>query len=245
MSKRRGSGDPMLDGGSVDRFESCGLEVVDEPWPFAAAQRAAIDAHWQARTAANPAFFNGIVHVLCRQSHGAGRFSAAFRQVEFKSFLYWRDHGYPEAGVRDGFGSALIRSAEGHVLLGRQGGGHLNSGLAYLPGGFIDPRDVDEQGRVDIEASVRRELLEETGLGPADLERVPGVIVTRAGPHVSIAVELRSPLAAEALRSRILTHLGRVDQSELVDIVVVRGGDELRPEEMPVFTAVLLRELFR
>lgn len=244
MTKRRGTGDAMRDGGTVDRADACVLEVVDDPWPFAVEKRQAIDEHWQRRSRECPGFFNGVVHVLSRHALEGGQFFGVLRPVAFKSFLYWRESGYPEVGVRDAFGSALLRSCEGHVLLGRQGDGHLNSGLAYLPGGFIDPRDVGADGKIDIEANVRREVEEETGLRPEDLERAPGFVITRAGPHVSIAVELRSALPAEALRAKIVAHLARDPEAELSGIEIVRRGDEVAPGEMPVFTAVLLRHLF-
>jgi 8-oxo-dGTP pyrophosphatase MutT (NUDIX family) len=244
MSKRRGSALAAADGSRVMRVTACDFHVGVGGWDYASREAAAIDAHWAQRSADNPVFFNGVVHVLAGYRLADGCVSGTLIPVEFKSFLHWRDHGYGDRSVRDVFGSALIRSAEGHVLLGRQRAGNLNTGLAYLPGGFIDPRDVDGSGLVDIVANVRREVLEETGLGAADLAERPGFIVTDAWPHLSIAVELVSPLAAEPLREKILGHLRSEPQSELVDIEIVRQGDEVPPDEMPVFTAVLLRELY-
>lgn len=233
-----------LHGGTVDRIERCTIEVRADPWPYAEAQRAAIDEHWARRSSEQLGYFNGTVYVLVSYALTGRDFAAVMRPVEFKSFFYWRAQGFPESGVRDAFGSALIRSAEGHVLLGRQSAGNLNAGLSYLPGGFVDPRDVDGSGRIDIASSVLREALEETGLEAADLCRVPGFILTRCGPQVSIGVEFRSPLGTDVLRAKIGRHLSQDPDAELsaVEFVTSRAG--IGTTAMPLFTTVLLRSLF-
>lgn len=233
-----------LHGGTVDRIERCTIQVRDDPWPYAEAHRAAIDEHWAGRSAEQLSYFNGTVYVLVSYALTGCDFAAVMRPVEFKSFLYWRAQHFPETGVRDAFGSALIRSAEGHVLLGRQSAGNLNAGLNYLPGGFVDPRDVDCSGRIDIAASVLREALEETGLEAADLCRMPGFILTRCDPQVSIGIEFRSPLGADALRAKIGHHLSQDPDAELsaVEFVTSRAG--IGTTAMPPFMTVLLRSLF-
>lgn len=230
--------------GSVERVVGCTLRVSDEPWPFARMHAAEIDAHWERRSREGGRFFNGIVYVLSAGTVERGHFHARMRPVEFKCFLYWRDRGFPEAGVCDAFGSAVIRSSEGHVILGRQAPGNLNSGLAYMPGGFIDPRDVGPDGSIDIAANVLREVAEETGLGAADLERVPGFLLTRCGPQVSIGVEWRSRLPSTVLAARIAGHLAADKAAELSAVEIVRTGREIAADGMPPFTAVLLRALF-
>ena len=229
----------------VIRLAGCELQVGAGAWPFAERNRVPIDAHWDQRTRANPGFFNGLIHLLESHELKDGCLTGRLMPVEFKSFLYWKDTGYPDATVRDAFGSALIRSAEGHVLLGRQRAGNLNAGLAYLPGGFIDGRDIDASGLVDIDASVVREVLEETGLGAADLERRPGYVLTFAGAMVSIGVEYGSRLSARELKARILRHIAADTQSELVEVEIVQWSGDLDRIAMPIYAEVLLRMLFR
>jgi 8-oxo-dGTP pyrophosphatase MutT (NUDIX family) len=236
------SGRPLESEDRSERIARCELGVAAGPWPFAQRYRAEIAAHWERAVAARPKLFNGTVYVLRDGTLGGETFKGTFVRADFKSFLYWRESGYPEAGVRDGFGSAVLRSAEGYVLLGRQTGGNVNSGLAYPPGGFIDADDVRD-GTIDIEASVARELAEETGLDAGDLERAPGYLLTRAGPLLSIGLEWRSMLPAEALRARILDHVARQSEPELADIVVVRSPAEIDADMMPRFAQALLRLL--
>jgi len=223
------------------RIAQCALSVAVEPWPFAEHRGAEIATHWQRARAERPKLFDGTVHMLREWALEGERFRGSFLRTDFKSFLFWRDSGYADAGVRDCFGSAVIRSAEGHVLLGRQTSGHVNAGLAYPPGGFIDVRDVRDDGAIDIEASIARELAEETGLEPDGLERAPGYLLTRAGPLVSIGIEWRSRLPAEALRERILGHVRSQAVPELADIVIVRRADQIDEDRVPRYARALLR----
>jgi 8-oxo-dGTP pyrophosphatase MutT (NUDIX family) len=225
----------------VVRIESLALEVSPGRWLYADHHRDVIDAHWKLATAANPSFFNGVIHVIDRIDVGDTLLTAQLLATDFKSYLYWRDEGYPtEGGVRDGFGSALIRTGEGHILLGRQRLGNINAGLAYLPGGFIDSRDAGAGGVVDIAASIERELREETGLGMNDLEAEPGYIVTMTGAQVSFAVAYNSPLGSKELVAKVHTHIAAEAEPELAEMVIVRGVDDLRGLAMPHYARVLL-----
>jgi hypothetical protein len=221
----------------------CALVVRPTPWAYAREHAMAIDAHWQHRQAESPELFNGSIFVLTGESFEGGTYVATFTPVEFKAFLHWRETGYPETGVRDGFGSALIVSAEGHVMLGRQAPGHLNFGLAYPPGGFIDPRDVGPDGRIDIDASIDREIVEETGLPLATLRPDPGYLVTRCGPHRSIARLYRSAETAAALKARVAATIAADPAPELDALVPVRGRHDLAVP-VPEYARRLLAAVF-
>jgi len=229
--------------GSVVRIARCVLKLTPRAWAFAARHEAAIAAHWEQRRLESSKLYDGVVHLLCECALEHNVFSATFLRTNFKSFLYWRALGYPKAGVRDCFGSAVIRSAEGHVLLGRQTAGNISQGLAYPPGGFIDECDV-RNGLVDIDAGTERELREETGLKTQGLVRTPGYLVTTSGPHVSIAVEWRSALPSDALKTLILDHVRRQAEPELADVAIVRSGSDIDAHVMPAFATVLLSDLF-
>lgn len=229
----------------VECVASCSFSATPQAWHFAAQHAPAIDAHWVERTRANPSLFNGVVYILSSVTVSEGRCTGSFLRSDFKSYVYWHDHGYPEAGVRHGFGSGLLRSAEGHVILGRQRAGNLNSGQAYMPGGFIDQHDVCADGTIDIEASVTREVAEETGLGPDVLTREAGFLVTLAGALVSVAVGFRSHLSSRELQARIREHIATEDMPELADAVIVRDADELAAIDVPGYVRATLAWLFR
>lgn len=234
---------PRLAG--VHRAERCDLSVSASAWDFAQDNRAAIDAHWARRKAESPGFFNGTIFLLEAFELAGPVFRGRFLKTEFKSYLYWREAGFPDAGVHDAFGSALIRSSDGRVILGRQRPGNINSGLAYLPGGFIDARDVTAQGSIRIDDSILREVAEETGLAAAELTRLPGYYLTFAGPLISMAAELRASLPSDALVARIAAHIGQDPQSELTEAVPIGSVMDMQGVEMPDYARILLDSLFK
>lgn len=130
LSKLAGS--DSITKGAVVRVAGCALDLAPEAWPFAARHKHEIAEHWEQCRSERPKLYDGVVHLLRNGTIEHNVFTATFLRTDFKSFLYWRALGYPDAGVRggfDSFGSAVIRSAEGHVLLGRQAAGNLNEGL--------------------------------------------------------------------------------------------------------------------
>ena len=227
---------------SVTRVNACHLRLAAAPWAYARDNAAAIDAHWHERLAAHPHEFNGAIHIVRDYRLDHGVLTANFLRTDFKSFMHWRGSGYPPAGALDAFGSAILRSAEGHVLLGRQRTG-INAGLAYLPGGFIDARDVSAAGTIDIAASISRELAEETHLDAAGLTPVMGFLVTRCGPLLSIGQEFRSALSAGALRAAILSSLARDPNPELADIVIIRRPSGTTGQNVPPYTQLILETI--
>ncbi len=166
--------------------------------------------------------------VLRALRKGALGIEADFSLERFSAFLYWRDGAAAVAdGTLDGFASALVRSAEGHALLGRAAGGTLNSGQLCLPGGFLDARDIRPDDSIDIVASAARELEEETGLTAKDVMPQPGTIVARYGRYCCFAIEFQSPLGSDDLAARMREGLQRDRDGELTDIAIIRSQQDL------------------
>lgn len=228
--------------GAVVRVSECALRIEEWNWPLAARDQAAIVSHWERRRAACPSLFNGAVYLFRDHEIEAGRLSGTLFKTDFRTMLYWRSLPFATSDVvREASGAALIRSADGHLLFGRQAPGQLNSGRIYPPSGVIDADDA-AAGWIDIDGCIVRELGEETGLAPGDLQRVPGYVVAPAGVHVAIGVEWRSALTAEALRARIMRFIEGQEAPELDDIVIVRDAADCT-EDMPVHARAFARGL--
>jgi 8-oxo-dGTP pyrophosphatase MutT (NUDIX family) len=239
-----GRGNEVVTGSVVQRVAACRLQVSNKRWTFAEQNEHPIAEHWQERSSRQPAFFNGKVLVMEPPRIEGGKLSSQLLETDFASYLYWRDLGFPETGVRDGFGSALIRARDGEVLLARQRPGHVNGRLLYMPGGFIDRRDVNGDGTVDIDASVAREIDEETGLEVTEFTRRPGYLVTRLGAQVSIAVELVSPLAADELRALLISNISRQSEPELSDFVIFDAPPNPQGDEVAEFSRLAVEAVF-
>ena len=230
--------------GTVTDVRECDLRVESRPWAWAIANGASIDGHWEKAQRANPKYFNGTIFLIDDFAIRNGAAAASFIKTDFKSYLFWRSRGWPEAGVLDGFGSALLRSCEGHVVLGQQKAGHVNGGLAYFPGGFIDTRDISGDGRVDIDSSIARELEEETGLTARDLVRTPGYLVTRFGPHVSFAVAYRSASSSDELTAAINARIIADPHSELAKVVAIAVEEDMAAHQVAPYARCLINALF-
>lgn len=223
------------------RLARCCLDL-DEAWHWPLAGDAdAVEATWQRRVAATPALFNGETYLACDVTLDGDALCARMFRTDFKRLLYWRAQGSPPP-VREVFGAALLRSAEGHVLLGRQGPGHLHSGMVYPPSGVLCDEDL-HGAAIDIDASAVRELREETGLDADTLQRTPGYLVALTGAEVAIAVEWRSPSPAELLRRRIRDFIAHEAAPELDDVIIVTSSADIDAKTMPDHAQLLLHSV--
>lgn len=223
----------------IDRLE---LSFTPKPWAFAQEKRAEIDAYFADLQRAKPALWNGRVLLLHRQVVSEGVFRGDYLETDYASFAAWRDWGRPHAGVRDCFGAAAVISADGACLLGVMGPHTFNAGRIYFPCGTPDPDDVVD-GKVDLDASVTRELKEETGCDIAEFSAEPGWTTVLDGALIVQIKLLRSRKSADALRDRMLEHLKREKQPELSDIRIVRGPGDFDPA-MPAFVMAFLEWRF-
>ena len=228
----------------LSRVDDCHLVLADDGWAYPTTHGAEIAAHWQRRQAENPTFFNGRVLMTTAARIVDGTLVGRCSIVDFATFLHWREQDVPDPGAVDAFGSALIVSADGGLMLARQREGNLNSGLIYPPGGLIDVRDVGPDGRIDIAASIRREIAEETGLAVTDLTRVPGYLVSVDGAQVAIGCVFRSPLSAADLQARMRAGLVADPERELIEIIIVFAPDDTEQLPMPPWTSRLVSGLF-
>lgn len=227
------------------RVVACDLVVEDFEWAFARKNSKNIQLYWRKRRSETPHFFDGRVHLLSQYSADKERFVGTLFEVDFKSFLYWRDHEHSDATVFDVFGSALIRSQDGAILLGRQRKGHINEGYFYLPGGLIDPRDIGADRKVNIRSSILREVAEETGLSLSEIRLSSDFIVTVSGQQVSVAVEVISRLCAKELVSKIQTYLSKDPTSELEEVRMVSHIRELDHLMIPSYASALLKSALK
>jgi 8-oxo-dGTP pyrophosphatase MutT (NUDIX family) len=167
-----------------------------------------------------------------------GVLTATALEGNYADFLAWRDWGFPEIGLRNLFGSALILSADGALLYGVMSGHTANAGRIYPPGGSLEPRDVTADGRIDVERSIELELSEETGLSVADAETV-SLMAAFDGPRVSVARVFRFDDDADDLARRIRAFIAADPHEELSDIRIVRRAGDLPTDVCPPYARAL------
>jgi 8-oxo-dGTP pyrophosphatase MutT (NUDIX family) len=223
---------------AIHRVTTLDLPLRPWPWRFAEERRADIAAHFAAKQREKPKIWNGRV-LLGRRPHFEGAcLRADYFETDFASFLAWRDWGFPDSGVFNGFGMGALRSADGAFILGEMGQHTANAGRIYFPSGTPDLDDISN-GAVDIEASVAREVEEETGLGPSDYRADAHWDCVFTGPAVAMIKTLHVDMPGESLRKRIEANLSRQSQPELAAIHLVRDARDLT-DAMPRFVTAFV-----
>jgi 8-oxo-dGTP pyrophosphatase MutT (NUDIX family) len=225
----------------IHRVTTLDLSFRPEPWPFAKERRADIDAHFAIRQREKP-LWNGRILLGRNPVFTGERFSARYFEADFASFLAWRDWGFPDAGVFNGFGMGALRCPDGAFILGVMGSHTANAGRIYFPSGTPDPADISE-GMVDMPGSVAREVDEETGLTPADYRAGPHWHCVVSGAAIAMIRLLDVDASAEALRARIEANLARQREPELSAIHLVRGPGDLTAA-MPRFVTAFIEAQF-
>ena len=219
------------------------LRFEPAPWPFADDRRAEIDAHFAKLRAEKPQMWNGRVLLLRREEIVGSLLSGAYSEVDFASFVAWRDWDFPDKSVRNCFAMAALRSADGAFLLGEMGAHTATAGQIYFPAGTPDRHDLVGD-TVDLERGVMRELAEETGLTLADVVPEAGWTAVLHGQRTALMKIVEARVSADALAERIRAFLSSQTQPELADVHIVRTLGDLRPS-MPAFVTAFLESRLR
>ena len=225
---------------AIHRVTTLDLKLESWSWPFASERRAEIDAHFAEKKAEKPALWNGRVLLGREASFEGERFSARFFETDFASLLAWRDWGFADSTVFNGFGMGALRSSDGAFALGEMAAHTANAGRVYFPSGTPDPDDI-RAGAVDIPGSVAREMTEETGLTEADYRASPYWHCVVSGAAIAMIALLQAEWPAEQLRARIEAELARQEEAELSRIHLVRTHADFTPQ-MPLFVTAFIEQ---
>jgi hypothetical protein len=224
------------------RVTTLDLTVQPWSWPFAETRRAEISAYFAGKQAEKPQLWNGRILLGRHPVFTGSSFRASYFEADFASFLGWRDWGFPDPDVFNGFGMGALRCADGAFVLGEMGRHTANAGRIYFPSGTPDLDDISD-GTVDIAGSVAREVEEETGLTPADYRAGAHWDCVVSGAAIAMIKILNVNGSGEALRARIEANLGRQHQPELSAIHLVRGTSDLTAA-MPRFVTAFIEKQF-
>jgi 8-oxo-dGTP pyrophosphatase MutT (NUDIX family) len=214
-----------------------------QPWRFAEARRAEIDAHFAERRAQRPQIWNGRVVLANRYRIADGSLTGSCFETDFASFLAWRDWDFPDADATNVFAMGALRGSDGAFLLGVMGTHTANAGRVYFPAGTPEPEDIAD-GVLDLAANVVREVAEETGLTAQDYVAAPGWHVVPTGHRLALMKVLAADAPAPELQRRMREHIARDEHPELADIRIVRGPADFDPM-MPSFVTAFLSHVLR
>lgn len=199
------------------------LRVLPGIHPLVAAEEVAIRENWARETAANPALFDGCLVFQRLISLGADGISSEGYVVPFSTFMWWRRQPQRRGGLHL-FAYPVLETSDGALVAIRMGAHTANPGQVYFAAGSLEPEDVVD-GRCDIEANMRREVHEETGLDLADAVAGQGLFATHNKRTVTLLRLFRFEMTADEMIERIESHMLVADDKEIAGAVAIRSAD--------------------
>ena len=118
-----------------------------------------------------------------------------------------------------------------------------NAGAIYFAAGTPDPSDIIGK-RVDLTASVWRELQEETGLTRADVEPAASWTLVYAPPRIACMKIMQLRQTAREVQARVEHWLDADPKAELARMHVVADATAIDAARMPGFIVDFLRHSF-
>jgi len=212
-------------------------------WEFARDHAHEIKAHWETFKTRSPTLFDGRVLLQYERHLEDGVFRARYLATNYSAFLAWRDFGWPDKDIVNGFSMAALRAKDGAFLLGEMAGHTANPGKVYFAAGTPDPDDITPSGEVDLLANLMRELEEETGLKPSEVSVGEGWTAVFEGQRIAFMRPVTIDMEAKAARALILSRLAEQAHPELADIHIVRSRSEIDEARMPLFARAYLEHV--
>jgi len=107
----------------------------------------------------------------------------------------------------------------------RMGSHTVNAGRIYFAAGSLDPDDFRD-GTADLDANMRREVMEETGLDLAGMRADPTLHALALDSGTAVLRRYVSPLPAAEIVERVAAHVAAEADPEITGAVVI---DRPRP----------------
>ncbi len=211
-------------------------------WPFAERRRTAIAQFFDNLRENKPALWNGKLLLLRDASVAGATMSGTFFETDYAAMLAalaWDAMGNE---VKSCFPAAAVLSADGAFILGEMAEYTQNAGQVLLPCGSVERGDASDD-RVDLFATLRRELLEETGIAADSLAATAGWYAVGTGALLPLIKVMRAAAPADELRRRICANLADQQDPEFCKIVAVRDASELDPQ-VPHWVSAFLRHFW-
>lgn len=209
------------DAGTVFPVKAVRLKVLEGEHPYHRAERAAAAGNWRQEIARNPALFDGQMVLQHRLSLADGVIAGEAYMVPYSTFLWWRRR--PAAGAFHLFAFPVLVSGDGALVAVRMAAQTANPGQVYCAAGSLDAGDVFD-GHCDVEANMRREVMEETGFDLSrDAVADPQLYAAHRERHVTLYRLFRFDMTADAMVAAIGARAER--DAEVEEAVAIRSAD--------------------
>jgi 8-oxo-dGTP pyrophosphatase MutT (NUDIX family) len=209
--------------GQVFEVKQVQLAVRDGDHPFHLANVEAAKANWVKAIALQPALFDGQMVLLNRLTLNDGQVVGDCHVIPYSTFLLWRRQADPGLGYHL-FGFAVIMSSDGALIAVEMAAHTANAGMVYCAAGSLDNSDIID-GYVDVEANMRREVMEETGLSLDGAKADPQLRGYRRGRTVTLFRCFHLDMTADEIFTKIEAHMVVDHEQEIARPVAIRSAD--------------------
>lgn len=209
--------------GQVFEVGEVHLAVRAGEHPFHLANVEAAKAHWVEAVAATPALFDGEMVLFNRLSLADGQVVGDCYKIPFSTFLLWRKQADPGLGYHI-MCFAVIMSSDGALIAVEMGAHTANPGMVYCAAGSLDNSDIVD-GFVDVDANMRREVMEETGLSLESAKVDPQLRGYRRGRKVTLFRSFHLDMTADEIFQHIEMHMVVDHEKEIARPVAIWSAD--------------------
>jgi len=228
--------------GTLFPVSSYDISVADGPHPLYLQKRDEIEANWIVEHAANPALFNG--DMLIHRDIGVdaeGRLVATGHLTPYATMLWWRKQ--PTRPIAEHlFPIAVPITSDGAILAIEMAAKTANAGRVYCAAGSLDAHDIVGR-KVDLDANMMREVLEETGIDLSLAKPVGGYLGVRVFRAVTVFRTFLLPYDAEEACARVRHHMETDHEQEIAGPVIIR--DKSRDgRNYPAFMPPIIDRIF-
>ena len=218
------------------------ISVAAGPHPLYLQRQAEIEENWIAEHSAKPALFNGemLIHRDVRID-AAGRLVATGHLTPFATLLWWRKQ--PDRPVAEHlFPIAVPITRDGAILAIEMSAKTANAGRIYCAAGSLDAHDVVDS-KVDLDANMQREVVEETGIDLSAATPVGGYLGVRVLRAVTLFRIFRLPYDAEEASALVRRHMETDHEQEIAGPVIIRDKSR-EGRNYPAFMPPIIDRIF-
>jgi hypothetical protein len=215
------------------------ITLTPYDWPLTRDNREEIDRYWQYRISRQPRLFNGEMCLLKSWSIESGILVGKCFNTDYKTFLWWREHDRPHRNVFDFFGAAALHTQENWLILGRMADQTASKGWMYPPCGSPIPTDFVD-GKLDIDGSLMRETLEETGIELSRPQLGSALLLTDEARIVYVR-PVRLDIPASTLMTDINRFIANQAEPELARVEILAGQVDIPEKGVPGFVSIYVR----
>ena len=208
---------------SIFRVDRLRYRVLPGPHPFYQRNEAAILANWDTEVAANPSLYNGQLVFQSRVTLEAGVLEGEGHLVPYATHLWWRRQADRRGGAH-AFAWAVPVSSDGAVIAIRMGPRTANPGMVYCAAGSLEREDIVD-GIVDVQANMRREVREETGLDLDLATPDPEWYGMAADEMIMVFRVYRFAQTAEEMLAQIRDHMRHDTEQEIEAAIALTSSD--------------------